>query len=161
MRWARLFASQFPAPAAGAPGEAERSFEERFEGWDTGGYDADCFFETVERLVGSRWLGVRVREQWWIGREKEWTYIAQITNGTRSPETVTVSLVDKPAEGRDLHVTSVAARFLSSTVRTMAQMPELRIINKHLKKVGFHRSIPICGEELTRNPFPSKRRYPL
>ena len=51
VRGARLFARQFPAPAAGAPGEAERCVEEGFEGWDAGGYDADCFFETVEGLV--------------------------------------------------------------------------------------------------------------
>lgn len=60
-----------------------------------------------------------------VGLEEEWAYIAQITNGTKFPEVVTVGLIDEPAEGNDLHVTSVAARLFSSTVRTMAQTPEL------------------------------------
>lgn len=102
-----------------------------------------------------------VRRECCIGKERKWLYIAQITNGTRSPELVSVSLIDEPAEGSDLQVTSVAARFFSNTVRTMAQMPELYIINKDLEGTKTWPCHFDLQRELTRNPYPSERKYRL
>ena len=47
----RFFAGQSTAPATGTPWEAEGVAEEGFQSWDTGSYDANRFFETLEGLV--------------------------------------------------------------------------------------------------------------
>ena len=46
----RSFVTKSAASAAGAPGEAVEGIEKWFQSWDTGGYYADCLFETWHQL---------------------------------------------------------------------------------------------------------------
>lgn len=85
---ARFFAGQSTAPAAGTPWEAEGVIEERFHSWDTGSYDVNRFFESLERLVKGVDEVQYDEAVVGVGRKQEKTYMAQITKGTRFPEAI-------------------------------------------------------------------------
>lgn len=69
---ARFFAGKSTAPAAGIPWEAEGVInEEWFHSWETGSYDANRFFETLEGLVKGGDKGQHDEAVVRVGREQE------------------------------------------------------------------------------------------